>query len=116
MTASIPLHIFSCCAVLSSGHYCSSLPPLWQVRLSGFHPPPALSKEQEKYTSSIDLTMRVCYNFPVLRNEPRKRFDDGDKLMNAMMLLGIQAVLISLLVRLITYPYAAKSLALQCQH
>ena len=36
--------------------------------------------------------------------------------MNAKMLLGIQAVLISLLVRLITYPYAAESLALHCQH
>lgn len=29
--------------------------------------------------------------------------------MNAIFLLGIQAVLISLLVRLITYPCAAKS-------
>lgn len=36
--------------------------------------------------------------------------------MNAMMLLGIQAVLISLLVRLISYPRAVKRLALHCQH
>ena len=36
--------------------------------------------------------------------------------MNAMMLLGIQAVLISLLVRLIPYSHAAKSYALHCQY
>ena len=36
--------------------------------------------------------------------------------MNAIMLLSIQADLISLLVRLIPYPQAAKSYALHCQH
>jgi len=36
--------------------------------------------------------------------------------MNAMMLLGIQAVLISLLVRLISYTHIAESSVLHCQH
>ena len=73
-------------------------------------------KEQEKYTTFVDIGLFLCYNFFTNSLLGSIHFDDGDISMNAMMLLGIEAVLISLLVRLITYSNCAESYALHCPH
>ena len=73
-------------------------------------------KEQEKYTTFVDIDLFLCYNFFTNSLLGSIHFDDGDISMNAMMLLGIEAVLISLLVRLISYTHIAESSVLHCQH
>lgn len=67
------------------------------------------AKEQEKYTTSIDIVRPVCYNFQRAQPLSTNTFDDGDISMNAKLLLGIQTVLISLPVRLIPYTIQAQS-------
>ena len=76
----------------------------------------SVSQVHRKYSSLIDFTSLLCYNFHELRREFPRKFDDGEQPMNAIFALVLLAVLISLLVRLMMSPQITKSQAMQCQH